>query len=168
MNTLKRAISLIILFFLLGTVSSCLSTKSQTISFVEDPPFKVSHAYSQDWVAGVRGIGSGINIHVTFSELPEDIVIENFYYDNAKIRAQRFPKFRDQFTGYGNTYKGYIKNEKSDPTVVEETIPFVLLEDELVISYRYSGKKTIRYYKISELYKKPATAYPTKSKTATD
>ncbi|RMA65948.1 hypothetical protein [Ulvibacter antarcticus] len=168
MNTLKRAISLVGVVILFFCISSCLSTKSQTITFVEDPPFKVSNAYSQDWVAGVRGVGSGTNLHVTFSELPEDVVIQNFYFENKKVEALRFPKFRDQFTGYGNHYKGYIKKIKVDPTVVDETAPFELLEDEMVIGYRFDGKRTLHYFKISELYNKPATEYPEIKETGTD
>ncbi|HET8803282.1 MAG TPA: hypothetical protein VFM72_01790 [Aequorivita sp.] len=165
MKNIKNIIALLIVPMLLFGFSNCGGTKtdSSKISFEQTPPFKISEAYYQNWVAGVKEGGSGTNVHITFSEMEADVVIQNIYFRNQKLEAK------------GNVYEpnkfvGYLKNEAqrdvimdSDP--IKETqntlptpFPFQLEENEAVIEYWFGGKKN--YYKVSNLSQKEMIPYP--------
>jgi hypothetical protein len=165
MNTLRHTIYIAAITAILFVFSSC--TTSKPIILVENPPFTMGDSYIQNWVAGVRGVGSGTNVHVSFADMEEDVVIKDIYFRGKILKAHTFPTFRDQYIGYGSRFVVKISKDSENNqdalaatnNSATERFPFQLGENEAVVSYVYKGRT--RYYKIPELTLKPMTAYPT-------
>ncbi len=165
MKNIKKIIALLIIPMFLFGFSNCGGTKTDgsKISFEQNPPFKISESYYQNWVAGVKEGGSGTNIHILFNEMDTDVVIQNIYFRNQKLEAKGN-------VNEPNKFVGYLKNEAqrdiimdSDP--IKETqnklpnpFPFQLEDNEAVVEYWFAGKKN--YYKVSNLSQKEMIPYP--------
>lgn len=146
----------------LWSASNCGAAKSsERTDVVENPPFTISDAYSQDWVAGIPEGGSGTNLYVKFESLLETIEIVNFHYNGYLTEAKPMPETR--------AYAGYFLNQKrntqmsSDPTVEAANTPpqrsiLSLQEGEAAIEFLQQGKTT--YYKIPSLRVEPMLSYP--------
>ncbi len=144
---------------------SCGGGKSSEGNYklVKHPPFKVSDAFYQNWVAGVKEGGSGINLHVTFESFTEDVVIEEFYFRYKVVQVQPSPQYRQQ-------YVGYFKNSDKPDVIMDidplkeagntppAEFPFQLKPDEAVIGYLQDD--TMRYTKVVNLRKEEMLAYP--------
>jgi len=126
--------------------------------------FPISEIYYQSWVAGVRGGGSGINIHVTFKEkLPANVqlkkmqllhyttfgidVIENSQYiGRIKTETNEMVLAENPKEEYGN--QAPIKQEKS------------LKEGQVLLTFEKDGKeftKLIENVKQVEMLAYPST-----------
>lgn len=165
MKNLKTILTLIILPMVLLSFSNCggAQDSSNKKQFEQNPPFKITEAYYQNWVAGIKDGGSGTNIHVGFSEKDKDVVIQHIYFRNQILEAKGNINEPNQFIGY-------LKNENqrdivmdSDPMKEAEntpakTFPFQLENDQAVVEYWFEGKKN--YYKISNLAEKEMIPYP--------
>lgn len=172
MSTFKRLSAFLFFIIALEMFVGCSATKKDAITFVEDPPFKIEHAYFQNWLAGIPEGGSGTNINVSFSEIQDDVQIEYFYFTDKVIKPIATPQYRDQYTEPGLQYRGYYRNDikqdiimSSNPideanNLMRQKPPFELEKDQLVIGYRFEGKKTIHYYKLPFISERPMTAYP--------
>ena len=165
MDTLKHTLRLAGIAVLIFVSSSCNTTKP--ISLVENPPFTLGESYFQNWVAGVRGVGSGTNVHISFAEIDDDVVVKDIYFRGKKLKANNFPQFRNQYIGYGKNFMANINDsengmEDDSPAAQElnlnEPFPFQLGDDEAVLSFSHNGRT--RYYKVPQLKEKPMTAYP--------
>lgn len=151
-----------ILLFSLSNCGGAQSTNNMK-EFVQNPPFKISEAYYQDWVAGVEEGGSGTNVHINFSEIDPDVVIQNIYFKNHTIEAKG--NINDP-----NQYVGYFKKERKADVIMDadpmkeaqntpsKVFPFELEANEAVVEYWFAGKKN--YYKISNLSQKDIIPYP--------
>jgi len=152
------------LSFLLFSFSNCGSSQgSKGLSFESNPPFTISEIFSQKWVAGTQEGGSGINVHISFSELTEGVQIDQIYFRKKMIAAQQKPNMK-------STYIGYFRNDMGrdvvmgDSPVKEATntppkdFPFDLKENEAVISYTMKG--SMAYFRTSDIVEKPLIAYP--------
>lgn len=75
--------------------------------------FKISEIYYQSWIAGVRGGGSGIDVHITFeSKLPDNIKFK-------KVQLLNYTSYRvDALEGF--KYIARIKTE-TNQLVLEES-----------------------------------------------
>ena len=165
MKNIKTIVFLLTVPFLLLSFSNCGGAKADDskMSFEKNPPFQISEAYYQNWVAGIKEGGSGTNIHIAFSEKDADLVIQNIYFRNQILEAKGNINEPNQFVGY-------LKNENqrdivmdSDPmkeaqNTLSEKIPFELEDNEAVVEYWFGGKKN--YYKISNLTEKEMIPYP--------
>lgn len=161
-KTITIILTLPILFF---SLSNCGGAQNSDISksFVQNPPFKIAEAYYQNWVAGVEDGGSGVNVHINFSEIDKDVVIQNIYFKNHILEAKGNVNKPKQFIGYlknsGRTDvimdADPIKEAQNTPS---ENFPFQLNTNEAVVEYWYSGKRN--YYKISNLSEKNRLPYP--------
>ena len=58
-------------------ITSCAGSKD--FVFEKNPPFTVTQAYFQKWVAGVKGGGSGTNVHITLTAIKEELKIEEIF-----------------------------------------------------------------------------------------
>lgn len=158
-----RTFILTLPIFLLSLLN-CGSAQNNNImkELVQNPPFKISDAYYQNWVAGVQEGGSGTNVYIVFSELDKDVVIQNIYYKNQILEAKGNVNNRNEFVGYlNNDMKSDVVMD-SDPLKEAQNIPskfpFDLNENEAVVAYWYGGKRN--YYKISDLSEKKMIPYP--------
>ena len=165
MKNIKNIIALLIVPMLLFGFSNCGGTKtdSSKISFEQTPPFKISEAYYQNWVAGVKEGGSGTNVHITFSEMEADVVIQNIYFRNHILEAKGNVNDPNQYVGYlkNNTQRDVIMDAdpvKEAQNVPSKTFPFQLEENQAVIEYWFGGKKN--YFKIENLSQKEMIPYP--------
>lgn len=158
------AIILTVPFFLLS-FSNCGGAKADgpKTSFEQNPPFKISEAYYQNWVAGVKDGGSGTNVHIIFSEIQPDVVIQNIYFRNHILEAKGNINEPKQFVGY-------LKNESQRDVIMDadpmkeaqntpsKAFPFKLENNQAVLEYWFEGKK--HYFKISNLSEKEMIPYP--------
>jgi len=162
MTSLKHFLFLFGLSFLTLSVSNCGGAKTDA-SFETTPPFEMSDATAQDWVAGIQGGGSGTNFYVSFSTIEEGVVFENVYYGKkgtALIRS----------SNVGMQYIGYFKNNINATIIMDgESIneagnapplvsTFNLTEDEAVLSYTKNGR--LKHYKVRGVERKEPLAYP--------
>lgn len=131
-------------------------------------PIILGEVYSQSWVAGVKGGGSGINLFIpVLGELPQNMQFDSVYFrgrasklelatTNPVLYVGRFTeKFKqnqdiimsiDPMEEYGNQL----------PT--QQKIPFDLKETECVVSYKES--KDTKYFKIDNIIEKKSEHYP--------
>jgi len=150
-----------ILFF---GLSNCSATKQSTYQLQKDAPFKIKEMTYQEWVAGVRGGGSGITIL---------LLIEGFDTSKIKIDSIYFRNYTEALSKRGENYVANIKtdlNNRKDiilhknakneygnqAPVIEKTIPFSLSNKEAVISYKEKNK--VKYVKVT-LSQKPSPLY---------
>ena len=151
-------------FLVLGLSNCNVSKTSHSVySLNQNPPFTILESYYQDWIAGVQGGGSGTILYISFSDLNNEVKIEDFFFRNEKVIAKK--NQNDSLL-----FLGYLKNEKNsdiimDSDIIKETqntppekIPFQLEENEAVISYTYND--TLQYYKFTNITKKEVIAYP--------
>ncbi|MGO3184442.1 MAG: hypothetical protein ACTIJ9_16565 [Aequorivita sp.] len=162
MKTITIILTLPILLFSLSNCGGAQNTNNKK-SFVQNPPFKISEAYYQNWVAGVEEGGSGVNVHINFSEIDKDVVIQNIYFKNHILEAKGNVNEPKQFVGYlkNKEQSGVIMD--SDPmkeaqNTPSEVFPFELENNEAVLEYWFAGEKN--YYKISNLSEKDRIPYP--------
>lgn len=162
MKTIAIIITLPILLFSLSNCGGAQNTNSMK-EFVQNPPFKISEAYYQNWVAGVEEGGSGTNVHINFREMDPDVVVQNIYFKNHVLEAKGNINDANQFVGYlKNSVKADIimdadpmKEAQNTPSKI---FPFELEANEAVVEYWFAGKKN--YYKISNLSEKNMIPYP--------
>ncbi|TXD70314.1 hypothetical protein [Aequorivita lipolytica] len=162
---MKTIAIILTLPILILSFSNCggATTVGSKMSFEQNPPFKIAEAYYQNWVAGVKEGGSGTNVHITFSEIDPNVVIQNIYFKKQILEAKGNVNEPKQFVGY-------LKNEQqrdiimdSDPikeaqNTPSKTFPFELENNQAVVEYWFSGKKN--YYKIINLSQKEMIPYP--------
>lgn len=162
MKTITLILTLPILLFSLSQCGSAQNTNNKK-SFVQNPPFKISEAYYQNWAAGVEQAGTGANVHVNFSEIDPDVVIQNIFFKNRILEAKGNVNEPMKFVGY-------LKNEDrtdvimdSDPikeaqNTPSKIFPFELGTNDAVVEYWFDGQKN--YYKIPNLSQKDMIPYP--------
>ena len=135
----------------------------------------ISDIYQQAWVAGVRGGGSGTNVHVTFDPASLEGVETGqmtCYFDNKSAKLQN--KRRDNnclfvayFRGEANSYEelememsfrcpgaeeqeGRAPRQKKEEKK-KESIPYELEKDQAVIVYKYKGEdREVKLDKVRE------------------
>lgn len=165
MKNLKKIVLLFTVTFLIVSFSNCGGAQDANNKkvFIENPPFNIADAYYQNWVAGIKEGGSGTNIHIAFSEMDSDVVIQNIYFRNHILEAKGN-------LNEPNKYVGYLKNDAQRDIVMDadpikeaqntpsKAFPFQLEENQAVVEYWYGGKKN--YYKISSLLQKEMIPYP--------
>lgn len=155
-------IKLLFITILSVTLTNCGGSKSNNseLDFTTNPPFKIQKVYSQKWVAGVKGGGSGTNLYITLSEASEGIQFKELFFRNKKIEV----------SSSKNKVIGYFKNKNNQDVIMDgnatneaanippEKIPFQLKDNEAVVSYLENDK--VVYYKISNIEEKEILAYP--------
>lgn len=162
MKNITVILALPILVFSLLNCGGIQST-SDKISLMQNPPFKISEAYTQSWVAGVEEGGSGTNIYVIFSEMDPEVTVESVYFKRHILEAKEDSKEKNQYVAYlRNDSKSDVIMDadpmKEAQNIPSEVFPFELEANEAVIGYRFDGKKN--YYKVSKLSEKDRISYP--------
>ncbi len=166
MKKLKKIFLIVTLPIVVLCFSNCGGTQeSNKMSFTQNPPFKISESYFQDWVAGVKEGGSGTNIHLNFSEKDPDVVIQNIFFRNQILEAKGNINEPNHFVGYliNEVQRDRDVVMDKDPlkeaqNTLSNSFPFQLLDNEAVIEYWFGGTKN--YFKISNISKKDMIPYP--------
>ena len=148
----------VVLNLLLGTAilfsfSQCGASKNNSYQ-LEKTPFLIEKSVYVDWVAGVRGGGSGTNVIIEIKNLKEsDAKIKNIYFRKKKVEVEinntsyigRFKKDLNQKDDLV-LHKDPKKEFGNQVPIIESDFPFDLENDETVISYLEKGK--LKFHKI--------------------
>lgn len=146
-------------------ITSCAGGKNGDPAYklAQETPFEIESAYFQEWVAGVRGGGSGTNVHLAIVNVEEGVNLEELYFQKKIVKLENSPKDVDQ-------YIAYFKNDNNRDVIMDidpvkesqntpaKPFPFDLDEDEAVISFYHNAE--LKYALISKMEKKPLLAYP--------
>lgn len=162
---MKTFIQLVSITFIMAIFSNCAGSQK----LQQEAPFSMGTVYSQKWVAGVEGGGSGINIGVPVENLPEEVVLDSIFFRGRKAAlvqetTEKGILYMARFKTDLNKKKDIISHEDprmevgNEPPSASEKIPFELGENEAVISYMHKDKK--KYYKIDNVKPKPSVPYP--------
>lgn len=142
---------------------SCSTTKlTNNVQFEENPPFTIEEAFFQKWTMGKDKEKSGTDILIRFSNMEENVTIEEIHFQNQVSEINNTAKFPLR-------YSARLTNEPKDITMhsdplqeVTNTVPqkpiIPLTENQAVLRYSHNGK--IYYFKIDALAEKSAIAYP--------
>lgn len=143
---------------------------SQKIDLQEKSPFNIVAAFAQEWTAGQKDGGSGTNVQITVQNVDSATYeFKDFYFRGSKTTLQ------DASTKNNGLYVAYfinpIKIEKeiilhkdhkkeagNEPPHLQENFPFILENDEGVISYTENGN--LKYYKLKNIVEKFPIYYP--------
>ena len=139
---------------------------SQKIDNIQ--PVAVTQAYYQEWVAGIKEGGTGINLYIPLSDAQNDLNLQYAYFKGHKIKLNKKPN--------ENVYVGKHQNQTDDDRIMSsdpkkeyankvpytEKIPFDLQGDQCVIAYSKEGKEG--FFKIEKLTKKQMEGYPMQMK----
>lgn len=164
-NRLKPFIVLFSVCFVLLSFSNCGGTQntSNDKPLVKNPPFKITEAYYQNWIAGVEEGGTGTNVYIVLKGLNPEVLIKDIYFRNHKLEAKNT-------AASPTTYVGYLRNTAQRDVVMDSnplneaqntfsnSFPFSLQKNEAVISYEEKG--AVKYYKISNLSERDVIPYP--------
>jgi len=164
MKQIKQLFTLFTLSFLFLSVSNCGSSQGdKPVTFEKNPPFVISDIYSQAWIAGIQGGGSGINVHITLKSVEEGVTLDKIYFRRKSERLT-------QIIGSPTTFKGFFKSEKNRDVIMNadpvkeaqntpsEPFPFQLGENEAVIAYTVN--ESSKFFKVLNIVEKEIIAYP--------
>ena len=146
--------------FVIG-ISGCAGGKDYLLE--QNPPFTVSTAYFQKWVAGIKEGGLGTKVHITIENIKEEISVKEIFFGDRILSAHRHPQNIDS---YSADFKDEARQDivmdgdaiKESQNTPPEKSPFSLEKNEAILSYTIKGE--MHYYKISNLEEKPLIAYP--------
>ena len=154
--------SMMIYLCTLFSLFSCAGSKNTNLVLQESTPFTITGAYYQDWIAGVKGGGSGTHLYFSIENMNSDIEIVDVYFrkqqqkaTNTKENQYQVPFSNDLNRGDTILDSNPIKEAQNE---VPKAIPFSLENNEAVLSYLQNGEK--KYVKIPDLQEKPVLAYP--------
>ena len=150
----------------IAIITSCATFKRERESFVltQNTPFTIKNSYYQNWVAGVKEGGSGLNIYITIDDILEGVILKEFYFQGNIFEVKSSKN--SVFVGYykNETEKDFIMDSnstKETANIPPKRFPFKLENNEVVLSYEYHNK--MYYYKISNMEEKQIIAYPSRN-----
>lgn len=149
--------NIIILLSFLSCLTSCLGQKTISTYFNN----KIQQAYSESWVAGVRGGGSGRNLTIELkNKLPKDITPIQVYFSKSLAKTTKISdtQYQVSFRGQANWERGNESETDSQPKIITIEPPFKIKDNEAILEYTY--KNQIRYFKISNIKEKEPLYYP--------
>lgn len=152
MKLLKKATYAIVFTAIFATTYQCAAPKAiATTTFEEQAPFKVKPVYFQEWYAGIKVGGTGVNIFLPISDVAENVEIDRVYFRNLEGKLVK----------KGKKYISLLKNNSPNYTFKKSEAPadypFTLGDNECAISYIENG--TTKYYKVVGLNEVAGTYY---------
>ena len=149
--------------FLLFTLS-IVTCKS--ISLETKPTFTITEASYKSWVGGQPGV-HGINVYLSYTS-KSTVDFDSIYFRNRVVKLSKKQLPATQILmGYFNTstvnsiedLKSHKEVPKKDNSKKQKLqIPFILKQDEAVISYTEGNG--VKYYKVLTLKKQASDFYP--------
>lgn len=163
MTIFKRITYLFAMLILTASFSQCSTAQK----LQKEAPLTYDEVYSQRWIAGIQGGGSGVNLFIPVTSQSE-IVLDSVYFrgqasklEIRKDTALYIGRFQSEFNQpkqdivLSSDQKEEYNNQLPKKSV---EIPFELKDDECVVSYQ-KGDKTL-YFKISGITQKAPLNYP--------
>ena len=162
MKTFKKLFATGLLLSIMANFLNCASSQSLEKSI----PLEIGDVYFQNWVAGVKGGGSGVNLFIPIISNTNNIILDSVYFRGKKVKLEL--KNNTLYVGY---FKSLI-NEKKDIVMssnrieelnnpvpkIPKNIPFKLENNECVVSYKNNGKT--KYHKLSNITEKEKQYLP--------
>ena len=143
---------------------NCKSTQDMLQQFQTTAPIQIIDLYYNAWIAGIEDAGAGINVFLPTTGISR-ITIDSLHFRGEKTAVETRDKLIiGRFRHSTNPKKDIImssnpQDEYNNKRVLKrDTSPFSLTQNECVISYRVKDKRL--YYKLSNLKKGEAIAYP--------
>lgn len=143
-----------------------LTIQCKTRPFDTNPPFEITSATSTKWFGGQPGV-SGVNVFIEYS-VNKDIQFDSLYFSNKVVKIKYITTNNKQLlAGYFSTSTRNQKsdltfhrnpiNEKNNKVLQIQKFPFILKENEAVLSY-IEGSNT-KYFKITGIKKGKTPMY---------
>jgi hypothetical protein len=134
--------------------SQCGSCKETSYQVQTNTPFSIEKATYNDWVAGIKGGGSGTSVIVTIKDLDaNNVVIDSVYFRGRKVKIEvKRSNYIGRFNSSLNQRQDKVLHSDSQKEfgnqvpIMEKEFPFDLENDEAVISYKEKDK--LNFYKI--------------------
>ena len=155
----------ILLFSFFSISCNCeKKTIEQSNNKLVSQDFPIDEIYYQSWVAGIRGRGSGINIHLTFKEkLPSNVRLKSMqllYYTTFEIDVIE----NSQYIGRIKTERNQLNLEENPIDEYGNEVPKKqedsLKEGQVLLTFEINGKeftKLIENVKQVEMLAYPST-----------
>ncbi|OWP78997.1 hypothetical protein BWK62_00190 [Flavobacterium oreochromis] len=126
-------------------------------------PFNIQECYYQSWVAGIKGGGSGTDLHINFQkELPKDLELIKVYFQNRIAIPNKTDSKEYLFSFKGNTNEHpNEENRGEEEKTINSNIkkhPLSIRPKEVVLEYSYKGNTY--FFKIKKVKEKEMLAYP--------
>lgn len=143
----------------------CSSTqKLQTIS-----PISLGKVYCQNWIAGIQGGGSGINIYIPIlKKVPKSIQLDSVYFRGKGTELEFIKgenalyvgRFTSTFSQKSDMVMSSDPKEEyfNEAPQIAPKIPFKLKDSECVITYKENN--LVKYFKIEDISEKATQNYP--------
>ena len=141
MKLLKKASYVIVFAVIYGTTFPCAAQKmANATTFKEEAAFKVNPVYFQEWYAGIKVGGTGINIFLPITDVAENVQIDSVYFRNLSGKLNE--KDGEYYALLKNKSPHYTFKKSEAPV----DYPFTLSDNECVVSYIENG--TTKFLKI--------------------
>ncbi len=152
MKRIKTAFSAIVFAIALSSTFQCAGQKATTIrTFELQTPFKAKPVVYQEWYAGIKVGGTGINVFIPVTEVKDGVTFNEVYFRNMKGELVENEGKLTAILKNPSPYYTFKKAEKP------KDYPFDLKDNECVVSYTHNGK--IKYHKIIRLNEVAGTYY---------
>ena len=162
MKTVKKLFGLLMLTGVMASFSQCSSAQK----LQKKAPTVFGEIYFQNWIAGVEGGGSGINLFI--ETLNDDIVLDSVYFRNQSAKFEVKPAnkllYIGRFITEFNKKEDMVISSDSNKEYVNKAPdlsnknPFKLKEDECVVSYLEGGM--IKYFKLENIKERQSMDIP--------
>jgi len=155
------------LLFILILIGFTNCSTSQKIDLQEKTSFNISSVFAQAWTAGQKDGGSGINVQMTIQNLNKNIVLKDFYFRGRKTRLEDISTNNNglyiaRYINAGEKeivlHENQKKEAQNQPPNLKSDVPFILENDEGVLSY--TENETLKHYKIKNIAEKFPIQYP--------
>ncbi|MBU2926815.1 hypothetical protein [Winogradskyella psychrotolerans] len=152
MKLLRKSAYAIVFTIICGATNLCDAQNNKiSTTFQKQAPFEVNSPSFQEWYAGIKVGGTGINIFLPITDVAQNVEITEIYFRNLK----------GDLIKVNGTYSAQLKNnspyytfKKSEPT---EDYPFKLKDTECVVAYTENGQS--KYFKITNITEFAGTYY---------
>jgi hypothetical protein len=152
MKLLKKASYAIVFAVICASTFQCASPKvAATTTFEEHVPFKVKPVYFQEWYAGIKVGGTGINLFLPITNVAQNVEIDYVYFRNLTGKLNK--KDGEYFALLKNKSPNYTFKKPEAPA----DYPFTLKDNECAVSYIENG--TTKYLKVVSMSEVAGTYY---------
>ena len=164
---MKKLFTFLTIAIIAVTAYQCSSAKYQ---LQEESLLITKKVYFQEWYAGIKVGGSGVNIYFPNLDTSNEIVIDSVYFRKmsgklTKGRARYSAILTKSSEDYNNISSSYNNDEKRKE-LKAINFPFLLKHNECVISYTENGER--KYLKIKGVTEKQGIYYENGPVTSID
>lgn len=159
MKIIDKIFKLLFLIVISISFSQCAST----MKLQKEAPTNFANVYTQNWVAGVKGGGAGVNIFI--ETINNDIALDSVFFRGKMAKLEVKPTNKNLFIGRFVSDANMDKTENLNKSKTESEVnlktkdfPFKLKENECVISYQLDGKTN--YYKLENIEERQPDELP--------